>query len=30
MHGRQQSLALVLPPLGAVFLTPDGGTEEGS
>ena len=25
MHGRQQSLALVLPPLGAVFLTPDGG-----
>ena len=26
MHGRQQSLALVLPPLGAVFLTPDGGS----
>ena len=24
MHGRRRSLALVLPPLGAVFLTPEG------
>jgi 1,4-alpha-glucan branching enzyme len=25
MHGRAHSLALVLPPLGAVFLAPEGG-----
>jgi 1,4-alpha-glucan branching enzyme len=25
MHGRDRSLALVLPPLGAVFLTPEAG-----
>ncbi len=24
MHGRERSLALVLPPLGAVFMTPEG------
>jgi 1,4-alpha-glucan branching enzyme len=25
MHGRSRSLALVLPPLAAVFLTPEAG-----
>jgi 1,4-alpha-glucan branching enzyme len=28
MHGRPHSLALVLPPLGAVLLTPDGPEED--
>jgi 1,4-alpha-glucan branching enzyme len=25
MHGRARSLALVLPPLGAVYMTPEAG-----